>query len=158
MPDNRTFLLQNTEKITNPGNKTIFRIYDKESGKIRADLICFADEKFDESKDLLIFDPIETWKKTKLKGGTYTMREMLVPVFIRGECVYQSPTVMEIAEYCKKEKETLWDETKRLFYPHKVYVDLSDKLYAVKKQLLDKMSVNEESGGFYENCSISRRT
>ena len=69
---------------------------------------------------------------------------MLVPVFIRGECVYQSPTVMEIAEYCKKEKETLWDETKRLFYPHKVYVDLSDKLYAVKKQLLDKMSVNEE--------------
>ena len=137
-------LSENTEKITNPGNKTIFRIYDKESGKIRADLICFADEKFDESKDLLIFDPIETWKKTKLKGGTYTMREMLVPVFIRGECVYQSPTVMEIAEYCKKEKETLWDETKRLFYPHKVYVDLSDKLYAVKKQLLDKMSVNEE--------------
>lgn len=137
-------LSENTEKITNPGNKTIYRIYEKETGKIKADLICFADETFDESQDLLIFDPIETWKKTKLKGGTYTMREMLVPVFIHGECVYPSPSVMEIAKYCKEEKETLWDETKRLFYPHKVYVDLSDKLYAVKKELLDKMSMNEE--------------
>ena len=135
-------LSENTEKITNPGNKTIYRIYEKESGKIKADLICFADETFDENDDLLLFDPIETWKKTKLKGGTYTMREMLVPIFINGECVYQSPTVMEIADYCRQEKDTLWDETKRLFYPHNVYVDLSDRLYQVKKELLDQMSMD----------------
>ena len=135
-------LSENTEKITNPGNKTIYRIYEKETGKIKADLICFADETFDENDDLLLFDPIETWKKTRMKGGTYTMREMLVPVFINGECVYHSPSVMEIAEYCRQEKDTLWDETKRLFYPHNVYVDLSDRLYQFKKELLDQMSMD----------------
>ncbi len=131
---------ENTEKITNPGNKTIFRIYDKETGKMRADLICFADETFDTENDLLLFDPIDTWKKTKLAGGSYTMRELLVPIFRNGECLYQSPSVTEIAEYCKKEKDTLWDETKRLFYPHKVYVDLSQKLYDVKNALLDQVN------------------
>lgn len=136
-------LSENTEKITNPGNKTIFRIYEKENGKIKADLICFADETIDTSKDLLLFDPVETWKKTKLKGGTYTVREMMVPIFINGACVYDSPSVKEIAAYCRNEKDTLWDETKRLFYPHNVYVDLSDRLYAVKKELLDKMSVTD---------------
>ena len=136
-------LSENTEKITNPGNKMIFRICEKENGKIKADLICFADETIDTSKDLLLFDPVETWKKTKLKGGTYTVREMMVPIFINGACVYDSPSVKEIAAYCRKEKDTLWDETKRLFYPHNVYVDLSDRLYAVKKELLDKMSVTD---------------
>lgn len=134
-------LSENTEKITNPGNKTIYRVYDKETGKIRADLICFADEVFDEKEDLLLFDPIETWKKTKLAGGSYVMREMLYPVFINGECVYESPSVMDIAEYCKQEKDTLWDETKRLFNPHRVYVDLSQKLFDEKQALLNQMSV-----------------
>ena len=133
---------ENTEKITNPGNKTVFRIYDKPTGKVRADLICFADETYDTEKDLLIFDPIDTWKKTKLPGGSYTMREILVPIFRNGECVYQSPSVMEIAEYCRQEKKTLWEETKRLFYPHQVYVDLSDSLYEVKKSLLDQMDMD----------------
>lgn len=135
---------ENTEKITNPGNKTIYRIYEKETGKIKADLICFADETINPEEDLLLFDPVETWKKTKLKGGTYTVREMLVPVFLNGKCVYDSPSVKEIAAYCKQEKETLWDETKRLFYPHQVYVDLSDKLYNVKQELLNKMNIIEE--------------
>lgn len=133
-------LSENTEKITNPGNKTIYRIYEKATGKIKADLICFADETFDESEDLMIFDPVDTWKKTRLPGGTYRMKEILVPIFKNGECIYHSPSVMEIAEFCKQEKETLWEETKRLFFPHRVYVDLSDKLYAVKKSLLDQMS------------------
>ena len=132
-------LSENTEKITNPGNKTIYRIYDKTTGKIRADLICFVGETFDSNEDLVLFDPIETWKKTKLKGGTYTMREIMVPIFKNGECVYQSPSVTEIAAYSKQEKKTLWEETKRLFYPHNVYVDLSDKLYAVKKELLNQL-------------------
>ena len=131
-------LSENTEKVTNPGNKTVYRIYSKKTGKIKADLICFADETFDESQDLLLFDPLETWKKTKLAGGTYIMREMLVPIFKNGECIYTSPSVTEIAEYCKQEKDSLWDETKRLFYPHRVYVDLSQRLYDVKKALLDQ--------------------
>ncbi|MCI6060791.1 MAG: nicotinate phosphoribosyltransferase [Dorea sp.] len=134
---------ENTEKITNPGNKTIFRIYDKATGKVKADLICFADETFDPREDMLLFDPLETWKKTKLPGGSYTMREILVPVFRNGECIYQSPSVKEIAEYCKAEKSTLWEETKRLFYPHQVYVDLSPKLYEVKKSLLDQMNMTD---------------
>ncbi len=135
---------ENTFKITNPGNKTIYRIYGKEDGKIKADLICFVDEKFDPEKDLTVFDPVDTWKKTKLKGGTYTLRELLVPIFINGECVYESPSVSEIAAFCRQEKETLWEETRRLFYPHEVYVDLSKKLYQVKEQLLNNMSAEVE--------------
>ena len=136
-------LSENTEKVTNPGNKTIFRIYDNESGKIRADLIALADETFDCSQDLLIFDSIETWKKTKLKGGTYHMRELLVPVFQNGRCVYTSPSVMEIRDYCTHEQETLWDESRRLTNPHEVYVDLSDKLFRIKAGLLDQMNAEK---------------
>ena len=134
-------LSENSEKVTNPGNKTIYRIYDKETGKIRADLICLAGETFDESKDMIIFDPIETWKKTKIKGGTYTLRELLVPVFQKGACVYTSPSVMEIRDICTREKDTLWEESKRLVNPHEVYVDLSDKLYHIKSSLLEEMSM-----------------
>ena len=134
-------LSDNIDKISNPGNKTVYRIYEKATGKIKADLICFYDEVYDTSKDLFLFDPKATWKKTLLKGGTYEMRELLVPVFIKGECVYDSPTVMEIAEYCKKEKETLWEETKRLFFPHQVYVDLSQPLYDTKRDLLEEFSL-----------------
>lgn len=137
-------LSENTEKITNPGNKTFYRIYEKETGKIKADYICFVDEELNLENDLLLFDPAETWKKTKLKGGTYEIREMLQPIFLDGKCVYESPDIKEIATYCKQEKDTLWDETKRLFYPHQVYVDLSDKLYKVKQELLNKMSMTEE--------------
>ena len=132
-------LSENSEKVTNPGNKTIYRIYEKDSGKVKADLICLVDEKFDENENLSLFDPLEPWKKTKLKGGTYTMREMMVPVFIGGECVYESPKVMDIREYCRQELETLWPETRRLVNPHKVYVDLSKKLYDIKIELLDRM-------------------
>ena len=135
-------LSENTEKVTNPGDKTIFRIYDKEFHKIRADLICLADETFDTEKDLLIFDPIETWKKTRIHGGTYEMRELLVPIFKGGECVYTSPSVMELRDICTKEKDTLWEETLRFYNPHQVYVDLSDKLYDIKKELLAQMSAH----------------
>ena len=134
---------ENTEKITNPGNKTIYRIYEKASGKIKADLICFADEVIDPKQDLLLFDPMDTWKKIKLAGGTYAVREILLPIFKNGESLYKSPTLKEIAAYCREEKDTLWDETKRLFYPHRVYVDLSQKLYAVKQSLLDQMTMTD---------------
>lgn len=133
-------LSENTEKVTNPGNKMIYRIYEKESGKIKADLICLVGEVFDEAEPLLLFDPLEPWKKTRLPGGSYTMRELMVPVFKKGECCYHSPSVMEIRDICQKELDTLWDETKRLINPHRVYVDLSKKLYDIKIDLLDKMS------------------
>ncbi len=132
-------LSENTEKVTNPGNKTIFRIYDKAFHKVRADLICLADETFDENEDLIIFDPIETWKKTKLKAGTYELRELLVPIFKNGECVYTSPSVREIRDICTEEKATLWDETMRFSNPHQMYVDLSDKLFRIKADLLQQM-------------------
>lgn len=133
-------LSENSEKVTNPGNKTIYRIYDTETGKIRADLICLVDEKFSEDEPLLLFDPLEPWKKTKLQPGTYTLREILKPVFIDGKCVYESPKVMDIRDYCQKELSTLWDETRRLVNPQEVYVDLSDKLYHIKIDLLEEMS------------------
>ncbi len=130
-------LSENVEKITNPGNKTIRRIYDDQTGKIIADLICLVDEEYSEHDSLLLFDPIQTWKKTHLPGDTYTMRELLVPVFLNGECVYESPSVMDIRAYCAKEKETLWEESLRLSYPHEVHVDLSKPLWDMKNQLLD---------------------
>ncbi len=134
-------LSENTEKVTNPGNKTIYRIYEKETGKIKADLICLVGEQFDENQPLTLFDPNEPWKKTRMKAGTYTMREMLIPVFEKGKCVYHSPKVMEIRDYCTAEQNTLWDETRRLVNPHNVYVDLSQKLYDMKIGLLNEMSM-----------------
>lgn len=133
-------LSENTEKITNPGNKTIYRVYEKDSGKIKADLICLVDENWSEAEPLLLFDSAEPWKKTKLPAGTYTLRELMVPVFKNGECCYASPKVMDIRSYCQKELDTLWDETKRFVNPHQVYVDLSKKLYDIKIALLDQMS------------------
>ena len=133
-------LSENTEKVTNPGNKEIYRIYDKATGKIRADLICLEDETFDENEDMILFDPNETWKRTRIKGGSYTMRRLLVPVFEDGKCVYVSPSVMEIQAYCNREKETLWDENMRFVNPAEVYVDLSDKLYHMKQKVFNELS------------------
>ena len=133
-------LSENTEKVTNPGNKTVYRIYSKSTGKIKADLICLADEVFDPEETMIIFDPADTWKKTKVLGGTYELRELLVPVIREGKRVYTSPEVMDLREYCQKEQNTLWDESRRLVNPQKVYVDLSQKLYDLKKNLLEEMS------------------
>ena len=113
------------------------RIYDKENGKIIADLICLIDEEYDTDQPLLLFDPKETWKKTLLAPDTYTMREMMIPVFLKGECVYESPKVMDIQKYCKSELATLWEESLRLEYPHRVHVDLSKPLWDMKNGLLD---------------------
>ena len=127
---------ENSEKITNPGNKTVYRVYDA-NGMIKADLIALADEKYDESEPLLLFDPVETWKKTLLEPGEYTMREIMVSVFKDGKCVYTTPEVMDIQAYCKKELSTLWDESKRLINPQEVHVDLSRPLFDIKHKLLN---------------------
>ena len=128
---------ENPEKITNPGNKTIFRIYDNETKKIKADLICLVGEHYDISEDLKIFDPISTWKKSTIPGGTYHMRELLVPVFLNGQCVYESPDTMSIKAVCQQELDTLWDENRRLMNPQTVYVDLSQPLFDLKRRLLE---------------------
>lgn len=142
-PEDDTFtakikISENPVKITNPGNKTVYRIYDKETEKLKADLIALVDEEYNENDDLEIFDPVDTWKRSTLKAGTYTIREILVPVFIHGQCIYDSPKTMDIREYCKKELNTLWDETRRLVNPQEVYVDLSKPLYDLKLSLLNK--------------------
>ena len=133
-------LSENSEKVTNPGDKKIYRVYEKETGKIKADLICLAEEEYHESDDLVLFDSLEPWKKTKLKSGTYRLRPLMAQIFKDGECCYTSPKVMDIRAYCQKELDTLWEETKRLVNPHEVYVDLSQKLYDTKMALLEEMS------------------
>ena len=127
---------ENTDKVTNPGDKKVLRVYERANGKLKADLICLAAEVFDENEPLLLFDPVEPWKKTCLDGGSYRLRELMVPVFASGQRVYQSPPVMAIRQYCQTELATLWDETRRFVNPHRVYVDLSQKLYDMKMRLL----------------------
>ena len=116
-------------------------------------MICLANETFDPEKDMIIFDPMATWKKTKIAGGSYTLRELLVPVFQKGECVYTSPTVMEIKDICKKELDTLWDETRRFVNPQEVYVDLSDKLFKIKSELLEQMLLLNKKRAVQANIS-----
>ena len=136
-------LSENSEKITNPGNKQIYRIIEKDSGKVFADYIALEDETFSEKEDLVLFDPVDTWKKSTLKGGSYEMRPLLVPIFLGGKLVYNCPSVEEIKAHCKKEQESLWEECRRLTNPHAVHVDLSDKLYEMKKRLLAQYSRGE---------------
>lgn len=130
----------NPVKITNPGYKKVYRLYKKKNGKAIADLITLHDETIDESKPLRIFDPAQTWKSMVLND--FTARELLVPVYVNGEQVYQSPTVSEIQAYAKQELSTMWEEYKRLLNPHVYKVDLSDKLYDLKQKLL-----REHDGG-----------
>lgn len=132
-------LSENTEKVTNPGNKKIVRIYEKSNHKIKADLICLNDEVYNENENMTIFDPKEPWKSTTLKAGEYTLREIMVPLFEKGQCVYESRDTMEIRKYCLSELDTLWNEARRLVNPHNVYVDLSQKLYDIKIKLLKEM-------------------
>lgn len=136
-------LSENAEKVTNPGNKKIYRIYNKKTGKIIADYICLQEEVLETDKPLMLFDPIETWKKTKLNADSFVTKELLIPIFKNGKCVYKSPKVMEIREFCKEELNTLWDESKRLAYPHQTYVDLSQKLWDMKYELLQRYNYQE---------------
>jgi nicotinate phosphoribosyltransferase len=134
---------ENPAKITNPGDKTVYRLIDKSTGKLKADLIALTDEQYDTDKDLEIFHPVETWKRSLLEGGSYEMREILVPVFKKGQCVYESPKTMDIRDYCQQELALLWDETRRLVNPQEVYVDLSKPLYDLKMNLLNKRGNRE---------------
>lgn len=129
-------LSDNPVKVTNPGNKRLLRIYNKETHKIKADLIVLDEEYYSESNDLVIFSPISPWKKTLLPAGSYLIRDMLVPIFIDGKQIYTLPSTKEIKAHCQKELETLWPESRRLVNPQPVYVDLSRPLYDLKQRLM----------------------
>ena len=125
---------ENTAKITNPHFKKLYRYYDRESGKALADELCVYDETVDDTRPHTIFDPNATWKTKTLTD--FTARELLVPIFKDGECVYEQPSIEEIAVYCREQVDLLWDEVKRFENPHHYYVDLSKKLYEIKVILL----------------------
>jgi len=129
-------LSENAAKITNPHYKKLYRIYDKENGKAIADLMTVYDEVIDESKPLEIFDPDYTWKRKTLTN--YKAIELQKPVFLNGRCVYPRYTTDEIRDYCAAQLELQWDEVKRFENPHNYYVDLSQKLWDVKHELLKK--------------------
>lgn len=127
---------ENVAKITTPGFKKIYRIYDKENHKAVADYLTFHDESIDETKPLELFDPQFTWKHKTVSD--FEARELMVPIFKNGKLVYRKPEYKEIVEYCKSEIETLWDEITRFENPHTYYVDLSPKLWKVKNELLSE--------------------
>ena len=124
---------ENVGKITNPHFKKVYRLYDRD-GMALADQICVHDEVIDPAKPLTIFDQFAVWKTKTLTD--FTVRELQVPVFRHGELVYKLPTLKEIKANCEKELDTLWDEVKRFENPHNYYVDLSEKLWRIKNQLL----------------------
>lgn len=130
---------ENVAKITNPDFKKVFRLYSRENNKALADVITCYDETIDDSCDYEIFDPEHTWKR-KVVYDFYA-KDLLVRIFDRGKCVYTSPDVESIKNYCKEQIETLWDEVLRFENPHNYYVDLSQKLWDKKQKLLQKHSI-----------------
>lgn len=125
---------ENIIKITNPDFKKLYRFYSKESGKAEADLLTVHDEVIDPSQPYELFDPTHVWKRKTMTD--YELRELLVPIFLNGECVYTSPTVSEIRANCQRELASMWDEVLRFENPHNYYVDLSQRLWDEKHQLL----------------------
>lgn len=126
---------ENTAKITNPHFKKVYRLFENQTGKAIADQICVYDESIRTDRPLELFDPNATWKRKTITD--FTAKELLVPVFRRGERVYVSPSVAEIRAYCAEQVDTLWDEVKRFDNPHTYYVDLSQKLWDIKHQSLE---------------------
>lgn len=125
---------ENHEKITNPHFKKLIRLYRKSTGRAIADYIMLRDEVLDDSQPLELFDPVYTWKRQTITD--YDAVELLKPIFINGELVYDTPTLKEMREYCKEQVNKLWDEVCRFENPHRYYVDLSQKLWDLKNELL----------------------
>lgn len=129
-------LSENVAKVTTPGAKNLWRLYDNETGKAIADLITLADEVIDDSKPYELFDPDVTWKRKTVKN--YTARPLLQPLFIKGKCVYDYPAIEDIRKYCAEQVDTLWDEVKRFENPHNYYVDMSQALWDMKNEMIQK--------------------
>lgn len=127
---------ENTEKITNPGYKKVYRLIEKETNKAFADIIAFHDEILDENKDLTIYHQSDAWKHKTLYAGTYEIQPLQTLVFDQGKCVYPEYSLAEIRTYSQQQKNLLWDEVFRLEYPHIYYVDLTKKLLDFKLKML----------------------
>ena len=134
---------ENIGKITTPGFKKVYRLYNRENGKAEADLLTLADEVVDDTKEYELFDPLATWKRKVLTN--FKKRELLIPLYKNGKLVYKLPSVEDIKQYCQEELGTLWDEVKRFENPHNYYVDLSQKLWDLKNDLL---SANQEEHNY----------
>ena len=125
---------ENPAKITTPHFKKVYRIFSKDTGKAEADLIALHGEEFDFSQPLELFDPNATWKSKVFTN--FEARELLVPVFQNGKLVYEIPDLQASRAYCQRQVDALWDEVKRFENPHNYYVDLSQKLWDIKQDLL----------------------
>ena len=125
---------ENVGKITTPGFKQVYRLFDKTSGKAIADVITLHDEVIDNTKPYEIFHPVFTWKRKKLTN--FTPKPLLVQIFEKGVCIYENPSVHDIQQYCKDQLDLFWDEVKRFDRPHRYFVDLSQELWDIKDQLL----------------------
>lgn len=132
-------LSENVTKITTPDFKELWRFYDKTTGKAIADLITCYGEEVDDTKPYTIFDPEHPYKKKTVTD--FTAKKLLVQIFDKGECVYESPSATEIRDFCREQIGTLWSEVTRFENPHEYYVDLSKKLWDKKNDLLNEMSV-----------------
>lgn len=128
----------NAGKMTNPGVKNLYRIYDKETNMAIADLMTLYDEVIDENEDLTIYHHMDRWKYKVIPKGSYSLRSLLVPIFEDGKLVYEVPSLEEIRAYSKSELDSIWDEIKRFTYPQEYYVDLSRSLLDLKLNLLEK--------------------
>jgi nicotinate phosphoribosyltransferase len=135
-------LSENVVKITNPGFKNIYRVYDKKTGKAEADFIYLrSEDSVDTTKPLVLTHPVDRWKKITFTD--YELRPLQIDVIKGGKLVYKMPTLKEIKEYANKELDTFWDEYKRLDKPHLYKVDLSDELYKLKSEMLDEIRSNK---------------
>lgn len=130
----RIKLSENIEKVTSPGYKTVWRLFDKENNKAIADVLTLGNEIIDDSKDYEIFDPIYTWKRKVVTN--YYAKKIQVPIFIQGKCVYKTPKLDDIRKYSLEQVESLWDEVKRFNNPQAYYVDLSEKLWNLKNDMI----------------------
>ena len=127
-------LSDNVAKLTNPGYKKVVRFYSNATGKAMADLLTLQDETIDETKPLRIYHPEQPYKNTLLRN--FHTRELLIPLFLNGEQVYESPDVHTIRDYNKQEMDSFWEEYKRLLNPQVYKVDISDRLYDLKQKLI----------------------
>ena len=127
---------ENPEKITTPGLKQVYRLYENSTGKAIADLITLDHERIDTGKPLRIFDPADTWKTMTLTD--FSAKPLLQPIFVQGKRVYDSPKLMDIQAYGKQELASFWPEYTRLHAPHHFKVDLSDELYALRQRMLER--------------------
>lgn len=131
----------NPFKTTTPGFKKTIRFYDKETGYALGDVVALREEIINEEQYTLV-DSTETWKKKTISN--YIIRELQVPIFIKGQKVYQTPSITEKQAYCQKEYDTLYPEVTRLLNPHEYYVDLSDKLRELKENMIIASRKEEE--------------